>query len=83
MYMSYCRNEGTYHEITACIDAVQEIIDSDGTDRSTMSGREAHYFVEIIRAVQGFLIENELLDEFGDLNEEKLDGLQSYLEGKD
>ena len=83
MYMSYCRNEGTYHEITACIDAAQEIIDSDSTDRSTMSDREAHYFVEILRTVQNFLIENELLDEFGDLGEEKLDGLQSYLEGED
>lgn len=81
MYMSYCRNEGTYQEITACLDAVQERLDDVTCEQ--MSQKEAHYFVEIIRAVHYFLIENDLVDEFGDLDEDKLEEMQNILEGAD
>lgn len=71
MYMSYCRHEGTYSELSACLADAEEHINGDAED--AVSDREIQYFKNMVELFHDFLCEQDLLDEFGDLKMDRLD----------
>lgn len=70
MYMSYCRFEGTNAELNACLNVVQEHINEEA--EFAVSSREIDYFEDMIRTVHAFMIDNEILDCAGDIDEDAL-----------
>lgn len=71
MYMSYCRFEGTYHELRACVADVEEHVNEEA--EYEVSDNEINFFRLMISDMVEFLQNQELLDEHGELNEEELD----------
>ena len=71
MYMSYCRHEGTLHELRGCISDVQEHI--DGEAEYTVSEQEISCFKMMVEEFWSFLDENSLIDIDGGLDVDKLD----------
>lgn len=73
MYMSYCRFEGTRHELNACISEVEEHINEEA--EYEVSDHEIRHFRQMIQEFVEFMDENELLDEYGELDNSKLDDI--------
>lgn len=73
MYMSYCRYEGTREEMRVCLSDAQEHINEEA--EYEVSAREIDQFRGMVRDFVDFLNENELLDEYGDINEAVLDSV--------
>lgn len=71
MYMSYCRYEGTYSELQACLSDAEEHINEEAEE--AVSGREILYFQNMVELFHEFLCVQDLLDEFGDLKMDRLD----------
>lgn len=70
MYMSYCRYEGTYHELRACIDDVEEHINKEA--EYEVSDHEIEHFESMVRLFHSFMIDNNLIDCDCELNEHEL-----------
>lgn len=70
-YMSYCRFEGTLHELRACMADVDEHVNEEA--EYEVSDREIKCFKDMIYEVVGWLNDQCLLDEYGDVDEEQLD----------
>lgn len=71
MYMSYCRFEGTKQELNACIAEVEEHIYQEA--EYEVSDHEIRHFRQMVETFVSFLDEHQLLDEYGELDEDKLD----------
>lgn len=71
MYMSYCRFEGTKAELASCLYDVQDHIDE--TAESEISENEISNFRLMVENFVCFLNDNDLLDEYGNLNQDQLD----------
>ena len=71
MYMSYCRFEGTKAELNACLDEVNEHIYEEA--EYEVSDREIQHFRQMVERFVEFMDENELLDEYGELDNSRLD----------
>lgn len=70
-YMSYCRYEGTYSELRACLNDVEEHINEEA--EYEVSDREIQWFRNMVELFHEFLCEQELMDEDGNLDNEALD----------
>lgn len=77
MYMSYCRFEGTLYELRACMSVVDEHINEEA--ESAVSDNEIRCFKNMLREFTGWMQDNELLDENGELDEETLDSICSQM----
>ena len=73
MYMSYCRHEGTYSELRACLSDAEEHINEEA--EYEVSDREIQYFKNMVEMFHEFLCEQDLLDEYGDLKMDRLDAI--------
>ena len=73
MYMSYCRFEGTHSELRACIDSVFEHV--NGMTNQPLSESESKHFKGMVKEFVDFLIDFDLLDDEGYLDDEKLTDL--------
>ena len=71
MYMSYCRYEGTYSELRACLNDVEEHVNQYAEYK--VSDREIQHFRNMVELFHEFLCEQELLDEDGNLNWDEVD----------
>ena len=71
MYMSYCRHEGTYAELRACLSDAAEHINEEA--EYEVSDREIQWFKNMVELFYDFLCEQDLLSDFGDLNTTRLD----------
>lgn len=71
MYMSYCRFEGTKAELRACLEAVEEHV--NGEAEYAISEREIYNFKCMIGDIIEFIYSNDLMDEYGDVNDAALD----------
>lgn len=72
-YMSYCRFEGTRHELSICLNEVQEHIDEAA--EYEVSRNEIEHFKNMVQNFVWFLQDNLLLDEEGNLDEEELENV--------
>ena len=66
MYMSYCRFEGTYSELRACLNDVEEHVNEEA--EYEVSDREIQHFRNMVELFHEFLCEQELMDSYGDLD---------------
>lgn len=73
MYMSYCRFEGTNAELGACLTDVEEHIYEEA--EYEISDHEIDHFKRMVENFVSFLDQHELLDEYGELDEDKLDAI--------
>lgn len=71
MYMSYCRYEGTYSELRACLNDVEEHVNQYAEYK--VSDREIQHFRNMVELFHEFLCEQELLDEDGNLDWDEID----------
>ena len=71
MYMSYCRYEGTFAELRVCLEDVDEHI--YGMAEYGVSDHEIKEFRNMVERFVGWMQETELLDEDGELDQERLD----------
>lgn len=81
MYMSYYMFEGAFDEVKRCLRTAQEYI--DGEEEGTVSKREAECFKNMVRELYYFLEENNLLNEYGELDEADLDELCEKMKGEE
>ena len=70
-YMSYCRFEGTHHELSACINEVYEHINEEA--EYEVSRGEIEYFKWMVHDFVDMLNEAQILDEDGEVDENMLD----------
>lgn len=73
MYMSYCRFEGTLHELRACMATVEEHINGDDTSETSID--ECTAFRRMVQEFAEFMYDMDLLDENGEIKDDKLDEL--------
>ena len=71
MYMSYCRFEGTDDELQACLNDVDEHV--NGEAREAVSDSEIRHFRSMVENFTSWLLDMNLLDEDGCLDEDALD----------
>lgn len=71
--MSYCRFEGTNHELRACLADVEEHINEEA--EYEVSDTEIRQFRKMVERFYEFMVETEILDEHGELDEEVLDSI--------
>ena len=71
MYMSYCRFEGTRHELRACMADVEEHVNEEA--EYEVSNHEIREFRYMIEEIANFLYEQDLLDEYVEVNHKQLD----------
>ena len=71
MYMSYCRFEGTRHELGACIGEVYDHINEEA--EYEVSENEIQNFRQMVESFVELLNDAEILTEYGEINEEALD----------
>ena len=72
-YMSYCRYEGTYSELRACLNDVEEHVNEDA--EYEVSDHEIQHFRNMVEYFHDFLCNMELLDEDGNLDDDALDAV--------
>ena len=70
-YMSYCRYEGTYSELRACLNDVEEHVNEEA--EYEVSDHEIQHFRNMVEYFHDFLCNMELLDEDGNLDMDALD----------
>ena len=70
-YMSYCRHEGTLAELRGCIEDANDHINEEA--RYEVSDKEIYCFKKMVEEFYEFLCEQELIDQFGELDSEELD----------
>ena len=71
MYMSYCKYEGTYYELSHCLRDAEEHINEEA--EYEVSEGEIQHFRNMVELFSEFLHDNELLDEDGNLDYYALD----------
>lgn len=71
MYMSYCRFEGTRHELRACLSDVEDHV--NGEAEYKVRENEIGHFEQMVREFVDWLNDMALLDEYGDLDEHALE----------
>lgn len=71
MYMSYCKFEGTLSELRNCLGDVENHINEEA--EYEVSEREIGFFRRIITEMYEFMCDLNLLNEYGELDEEELD----------
>lgn len=71
MYMSYCRFEGTCQEMKACLNEVDDHIYEEA--EYDVSENEIRNFRNMMVHIADWMAEQELLDEYGEINHERLD----------
>lgn len=59
-YMSYCRFEGTHHELRACLNEVQDHIDCEA--EFSVSDGEIAQFKEMVEYFHEFLVDAGILE---------------------
>lgn len=72
-YMSYCRYEGTYSELRACLNDVEEHVNEEA--EYEVSDHEIQHFRNMVEYFHDFLCNMELLDEDGNLDDDALDAV--------
>ena len=77
MYMNYCRYEGTLHELRACMEDVREHYSEEA--EYEVSDREIENFKMLVCEFHEFMVDMDLLDNYGDLNREKIDEIADYM----
>lgn len=70
MYMSYCKYEGTYSELRACLNDAEEHVNEEA--EYEVSEREIQWFRNMVELFHEFLCDQELMDEDGNLDMEQL-----------
>ena len=80
MYMSYCRYEGTLNELRACLDDVQGHI--DGAAEYEVSDHETRQFAQMVKEFVWFLQDAELIDDHGELDNDKLEEICELMRSK-
>lgn len=78
MYMSYCRFEGTKHELDACLSVADEAI--MGEAEYPVSEDETAYFKLMIENVLDFLQENDVISDEINYDEDKLYDIMRLME---
>ena len=73
MYMSYCRNEGALAEMRACLDNAQ--LHACQEAEHEVSEREIGCFKTMVTEFYNWIINMELVDEYGELDEDALNQL--------
>ena len=73
MYMSYCRYEGTHQELVACLADVDEHVMESAEYETSES--EVRHFRDMVMDFFGWMQDNELITEDGELDEDQLDGI--------
>lgn len=71
MYMSYCKFEGTYSDLRACLNDVEEHVEEYAEYET--SSREIQWFRNMVELFHEFLCDQSLLDEDGGLDTDVLD----------
>lgn len=71
MYMSYCRHEGTFAELRACLRDAEDHV--NGEAGAAVSDGEIRHFRNMIEYFAGWLQDMALLDEEGYLDDAALD----------
>ena len=71
MYMSYCRYEGTLSELRACLADADEHYCEEA--EYEVSECEIEYFRKMVECFCDWCAEKSLIDEYGDVDREKLD----------
>ena len=69
--MSYCRQENTFAALREALGDVEEHINEEAEYET--SDREIREFRNMVEYFHTFLCEQELLDEYGDLDTDRLD----------
>ena len=85
MYMSYCRFEGTLHELRSCLSEVNDHVSEEAEYK--VSDHEIRNFRTMVKEFTDWILEMDLLDENGYLDDGKLDDIcecmaQSYSDGE-
>lgn len=73
MYMSYCRIEGTYQELQAVLNDVQDHI--NGEAEYPISERERECFKDMVYWFHDFMLDNCLIDEDGEVDSRELENV--------
>ena len=73
MYMSYCRFEGTHQEMKACLADVEEHLAEMA--KYEVSEDEVDHFRDMVMDFFGWMQDNELITEDGELDDDQLDGI--------
>jgi hypothetical protein len=71
MYMSYCRFEGTRHELRACLSDVEDHVNEEA--EYEVSDSEINHFRIMVEAFVGWLNDMALLDEDGKIDRDALE----------
>lgn len=71
MYMNYCRYEGTRQELNVCFRDIEEHV--NGNAAYEVSEHEIYHFKKMIVEMHNFMFEMDLLDRYGDLDEDRLE----------
>ena len=71
MYMSYCRFEGTKHELGACMGTVEEHVNEEA--EYEVSENEVRHFREMVVSFVDFLNDMCLLEDYAEINDGALD----------
>lgn len=69
-YMSYCRFEGTKHELAICLGEVQAHIDKEA--RYEVSENEIEYFKDMVYDFIEFCRDNNIIKNVTEINKEVL-----------
>lgn len=77
-YMSYCRFEGTLHELRACLNDVEEHVNEEA--QYGVSDSEIEQFKIMVHEFVDFLKDTEILDANGEVDETMLDGVARAME---
>lgn len=82
MYMSYCRHEGTFAELKACLGDAEEHV--NGEAPYDVSEHEINQFKRMVEFFYGWMMDMSLIDENGELDEGALDEIcESMTKGYD
>ena len=71
MYMSYCRFEGTHHELRSCLNDVEEHVNGEAS--YSVSDREIDEFKQMVEDFYHFMQDQELIDDNGYLDRTELE----------
>lgn len=73
MYMSYCRFEGTHHELRACLSDVDDHLMEDAEYK--VSDGEINHFRQMVTDFFYWMHDNCLITEYGKLDVTALEGV--------
>lgn len=71
MYMSYCRHEGTFSELKACLADADEHMCEEA--EYPVSDREIKHFQNMVEYFFNWCDESGLIDEYGELKYDRLE----------